>query len=200
MKKIILALAIAAAASMTIVGYASAGVERCEATVPVTTTVKTATFTMIQPANAYEQWSNVWTHDFTVTVNADNTFNGTGVQNGTDANYPSGYTANWTITGTFNADKTVSFTATRPVDGLKLTLTNAVMDNSTIAIATHNVPSVTLPIEEKLSAPTFESTLTTTPGTESVKNHGQFVKTQGGGKIAAQACAGMPLNSMQGQI
>ena len=31
MKKIILALAIAAAACMTIVGYASAGVERCEA-------------------------------------------------------------------------------------------------------------------------------------------------------------------------
>ena len=39
---------------------------------------------------------------------------------------------------------------------------------------------------------------TTTPGTESVKNHGQFVKAQGGAKIAAQACVGMPLNSTQG--
>ena len=45
----------------------------------------------------------------------------------------------------------------------------------------------------------FTTDTTTTPGTESVKNHGQFVKAQGGGKVAAQACAGMPLNSTQGK-
>ena len=50
----------------------------------------------------------------------------------------------------------------------------------------------------KLSVPVITETMTTTPGTESVKNHGQFVKAQGGGKTAAQACAGMPLNSTQG--
>ena len=50
----------------------------------------------------------------------------------------------------------------------------------------------------KVSAPVITSKTTTTPGTESVKNHGQFVKAQGGGKTAAQACAGMPLNSTQG--
>ncbi len=30
-------------------------------------------------------------------------------------------------------------------------------------------------------------------------NHGQYVKAQGGGKDAAQACAGMPLVSTQGK-
>ena len=48
-----------------------------------------------------------------------------------------------------------------------------------------------------ISTPVF--TRTTAPGTESVKNHGQYVKAQGGGKDAAQACAGMPLNSTQGK-
>ena len=53
-------------------------------------------------------------------------------------------------------------------------------------------------VEEKLSVPKFITVTTPIPGTESVKNHGQFVKAQGGGKTAAQACAGMPLNSTQG--
>ena len=30
-------------------------------------------------------------------------------------------------------------------------------------------------------------------------NHGQYVKAQGGGKDAAQDCAGMPVNSAQGK-
>ena len=50
-----------------------------------------------------------------------------------------------------------------------------------------------------ISTPVVTTATTSTPGTESVKNHGQFVKAQGGGKIAAQACAGMPLNSTQGK-
>jgi hypothetical protein len=54
-------------------------------------------------------------------------------------------------------------------------------------------------IENKVSVPVLVAHTTTTPGTESVKNHGQYVKAQGGGKIAAQACAGMPLISTQGQ-
>ena len=51
---------------------------------------------------------------------------------------------------------------------------------------------------EPTPAQEAETAETTTPGTASVKNHGQFVKAQGGGKTAAQACAGMPLNSTQG--
>ena len=103
-----------AVAMLAIPASASADVPRCESSVPVSTTVTTATFTMNQPANAYEQWSNVWKHDFTVIVNADNTFSGTGVQTGHDANYPNGYTAVWSVTGSFSADHTkVSLVGTR---------------------------------------------------------------------------------------
>ena len=37
-------------------------------------------------------------------------------------------------------------------------------------------------------------------GTETLKNHGQYVKAMGGSKIAAQACAGMPLDRTQGSV
>ena len=67
--------------------------------------------------------------------------------------------------------------------------------------------NITVPVESTWTANGSSSRsrlrwsppLTSTPGTESVKNHGQFVKAQGGGKEAAQACAGMPLNSTQGK-
>ena len=48
-----------------------------------------------------------------------------------------------------------------------------------------------------MSQPDITIDTTTTPSTESVKNHGQYVKALGG-KTAAQACAGMPINSTQG--
>ena len=38
-----------------------------------------------------------------------------------------------------------------------------------------------------------------TAGTETEKNHGEYVSSMGGGKIAAQKCNGMPLNSKQGK-
>ena len=66
-----------------------------------------------------------------------------------------------------------------------------------ITVASLNV-STEQPVKMKVSAPVIAETITSTPGTESVKNHGQFVKAQSGGKTAAQACAGMPLNSTQG--
>ena len=39
-----------------------------------------------------------------------------------------------------------------------------------------------------------------TAATTADLNHGQYVKAEGGGKEATQKCAGMPLNSTQGQI
>ena len=77
MKKIILAVAVAALAVMAVASSASADVLRCEASVPVSTTVTTATFTALQPKDTTHQFTNVWKHDFTVIVNADNTFTGT---------------------------------------------------------------------------------------------------------------------------
>ncbi|HSS58445.1 MAG TPA: hypothetical protein VLK59_10595, partial [Solirubrobacteraceae bacterium] len=67
MKKYILALAIAALASVAVAATASADVQRNQE--------QTATFTVINPANAYSQWDNVWTNSVKVTVNpCDGTF------------------------------------------------------------------------------------------------------------------------------
>ena len=98
----------------------------------------------------------------------------------------------------------VNLVATRS-DGLVITLNNETMGDNISTIAspvTFGGNPLVLPvgevIEEKVLTPNIVTTETTTTGTESVKNHGQYVKAQGGDKTAAQACAGMPLNSTQG--
>jgi hypothetical protein len=177
MKNYILALAIAALASVALAATASADVPRYQS--------QTATFTMTQPADAYNQWANVWKHDFKVEVNScDGTFSGTGFQSGHDSNGT--FTGTWTITGRFLAGNKVSFTATR-FDGLVLSLDNAPMGNDVPTIATLSVVTPQ-PIEEKVSAPVFTTT-------SSYKNHGQYVSSQGGGADAAHSCIGMPINS-----
>ena len=42
-------------------------------------------------------------------------------------------------------------------------------------------------------------TTVTTNGVTDFANHGEYVAAQGGGSIAAQKCAGMPLVSKQGK-
>jgi hypothetical protein len=177
-----------ALAALVVPSIASADVPRYQ--------TQTAKFTMIQPANEYHQFANVWTHDFTVTTNPCNdTFSGTGVQTGHDGN--GDYTATWDITGKFGAGNTVTFTATR-ADTLVLGLTNAPMDNvlggtnGTVTIASTEfagLPLVTPDvIEEKLSAPVFSNL-------SNYRNHGAYVSSVGGGSDAAHSCIGMPIVS-----
>ena len=190
MKKII--IGIVALAMLAIPSVASADVPRCEASVPVNTTVTTATFTALQPKDTTHQFTNVWKHDFTVIVNADNTFAGTSTVSDNGGSFA------WaeSVTGKFNADRTLISFDTIPVGGgATFKVTDAPYNVSVDVESTWTANT----IEMKISTPVFTDAATTTPGTESVKNHGQFVKAQGGGKIAAQACAGMPLNSTQGQ-
>ncbi len=191
MKKII--IGIVAIAMLAIPSIASADVPRCEASVPVNTTVTTATFTALQPKDTTHQFDNVWKHDFTVIVNADNTFTGTSTVS------DNGGLFGWTedVTGSFNADRTPSASTPShvPVGGATFKVTDAPYNVSVHVESTWTANT----IELKISAPVVTTAMTTTPGTESVKNHGQYVKAQGGGKIAAQACAGMPLNSTQGK-
>ena len=109
-----------------------------------------------------------------------------------------------TVTGSY-VDGKITLHATRP-DGVVYNLADAATGDmglsAPITVATltkdGSLLSTPEPVEFKVSVPVVTETITTTPGTESVKNHGQFVKAQGGGKTAAQACAGMPLNSTQG--
>ena len=123
MRKFIIA-GMALAVLAIIPSAASADVQRCEASVPVSTDIKTATFTTIQPANEYNQWNNVWTHDFTVIVNPDNTFAGVGTSSAPMR------TASMRATGRSPASSPtptpVNLVATRS-DGLVVTLNNETM-------------------------------------------------------------------------
>jgi hypothetical protein len=71
------------------------------------------------------------------------------------------------------------------------------MNNTTVPVNT-NGPWTANKVEFQISPASVKTDTTTTVGTESVKNHGEFVKAMKGGKLAAQACAGMPLVSTQG--
>ena len=186
-------IGILAIAMLAIPSVASADVPRCEASAPVNTTVTTAKFTALQPKDTVGQFGNVWMHDYTVIVNMDGSFSGTGSVS------DNGGSVAWTeqITGTFNADKTVvSFDTIPDGGGATFKVTTAPMNNSTVPVESTWTANE---IEFQISPPAVTTATTTTPGTESVKNHGQYVKAQGGGKEAAQACAGMPLNSTQGK-
>jgi hypothetical protein len=111
MKKII--IGVIAVAMLAIPSIASADVPRCEASVPVTTTVTTAAFTAFQPKDTTHQFTNVWKHDFTVIVNADNTFTGRSTVSDNDASFACAET----VTGKFNADRTRISFDTIPVGG-----------------------------------------------------------------------------------
>ena len=175
-KKIFLALAVAAIATMAVVSSASAGVERYQ--------TQTATFTVTQPAGAVGQWGNVWTHDYKVTVNpCDGTFTGIGKVYGEDQNGQ--FSDSEKISGTFAKDS-VRLTATRKSDGLQYSLTNAPTDNATVSLATLNV-EVPWKIEMKVTMPIFTNT-------SNFKNHGDYVSSQGGGSDAAHSCIEMPIH------
>jgi hypothetical protein len=97
------------------------------------------------------------------------------------------------ITGKFSEVGTVSYVSTRS-DELAYVVNDAPTNGDKFTLATltlHGAP-YTSPwsLEMKISAPLF----TATDGL----NHGQYVSAAGGGKDAAQACAGMPTNSKKG--
>jgi hypothetical protein len=174
-KKIFLAVAVAAVASTAVIASASAGVERYQS--------QTATFTVTQPAGQVGQWGNVWTHDYQVKVNPCNgTFTGTGKVYGEDQNGK--FSDSETISGTFAKDS-VSLTATRNSDNLEYRLVDAPFGD-TVTIATLKV-QVPWKIEMKVTNPIFTNT-------SNFKNHGGYVSSQGGGFDAAHSCIGMPVS------
>jgi hypothetical protein len=182
MRKLILAATtIAALAVPTIVpALASADVARYQS--------QTATFTVYQPQGQISQWSNVWTHAFTVNVNpCDHTFSGiahqTGTQDGTS------YDVIENVTGKFGAN-TVSFDASAPSDGVSFHVVGLPTDatdqyNGTVQTVesswTANI------VEMKATAPQFTNS-------SNYMNHGDYVSSQGGGSDAAHSCIGMPIH------
>ncbi len=173
-----------ALAALVIPSVASADVTRCEAV----TASNTVTFTVLQPKDTTGQFTNVWKHDYTVTVDPNGS-SFTGIGTITDNGGPVAWREN--ITGSFNAAKTVVSFDTVPVGGgATFQVTDALMNDTTVPVVTTWTANA---VEFRISPATVVAT------TESVKNHGQYVKAQGGAKDAAQDCAGMPVNSAQGK-
>ena len=176
MKKIILAVAVAAVASMAIVSSVSAGSKAAPAGVERHQT-QSMTITAVQPEGAVGQWGNVWTHTYNVTLNpCDGSFSGTGTLSGTS----NGFYSNETVTGHLNGNK-VSLTASRP-DGVEYSLSNAPLDNNTVTLATSN-PVAPWALEFKVSK--------TMGAPSSFKSHGEYVSS-GGVDDAAHSCIGTP--------
>jgi hypothetical protein len=172
------AVAVAAMSAFMVVGTSSADVARYQ--------TQTYTFTAIQPYGAVGQWQNVWTHNFTVTVNpCDGTFTGTGKQYDNQG----AFFADETVTGSFNGN-TINLNVTRPSDNVAWSLTNAPTDDNTVTLATTD-PVVPWNVEFKVSQPKFT-------GTSTFKNHGEYVSSMGGGDDAAHSCIGMPIVSHAG--
>ena len=173
MKKIMLAVAVAAVASLAVIGSASAGVERYQ--------MQSMTITAVQPEGAVGQWQNVWTHTYNVTLNpCDRSISGVGALSGT----VNGFYSSETIAGQLDGNAISFFTADRP-DGVQYSLSNAPLDNSTVTLA-HSNPVAPWDLEFKVSA--------TKSNTSNYKNHGDYVSSQGGSSDAAHSCIGMPIH------
>jgi hypothetical protein len=128
---------------------------------------RTATFTAIQPAGQVSQWDNVWTHVYTVTVQPDGTFTGTGVEDGYDQSGTSHWTE--TVTGSFSTNgTTTTLTAVRS-DGVTWTLLNAPNDGTTVTLTETN-PAVSWILEFKVTAPVYDVVPPVV-----VRNHGECV-------------------------
>lgn len=177
---------------------ASAKVERCAVTTVTDNGQKTATFTVNQPKDSVSQFTNVWRHEYEVAINADgSTFVGTGKIYDNGATTPT-----WTedITGSFNAGNMAVSFQTVPtgaaIGGATFKVTNAPMDNATVTTVDTNGTWPGNIVEFKIGAANIVGGSVIT--TIEYKNHGEYVSAMGGGKEAAQACAGMPVNSTQG--
>jgi hypothetical protein len=197
MRKLIIAgMAVAMLAVIPAAASASTGVERCQVTTTVAgPSVTTATFKVIEPRGSKDDFSSFWTSSYEVTVTGS-TFEGTGtLTDGADINVP------LTIKGTFNSDDTISYVAA-PADTdspVRWVLENGKTDGTVNPASTLNVegPSVATNVKVTQPVPTVTPGVPTTTTTE-YKNHGEYVSSLGGGKVAAQACIGMPTVSTQG--
>jgi hypothetical protein len=189
-----------ALAALAIPSVASADVQRGEDIVTAATP-KTVTFHATQPSGGGGNWN----HTFTVDVDGTGHFTGKNVIVGLDAGKT--VTVDETVSGTLTdtdsngyADH-VSLSAVRDSGfyTFKWSVSNAPMDGvendmdrgTTSFVTAENWQGGPLPIT--FTAPT-EPLFNTDP---EYKNHGQYVKSQGGGKDAAQSSIGMPEQSQK---
>jgi hypothetical protein len=187
-------------AALAVPAVASADVERCQVTTTVTApSVTTATFTVQEPRGTKDNFDSLWLSKYEVTVKDDGKFEGVGSltdDGGLGTNVP------LAITGSFNADHTSISYVAKPVDNpdsVAWVLNQGTTDGTTNAAETLNVEGPSVATNVRVTGLAFDTKPATTTTTE-YKNHGEYVSSLGGGKVAAQACVGMPTNSTQGTL
>lgn len=110
------------------------------------------TFDATEPYGSVDQWVNVWTHRYTITLNnATHTFTGTGAPQFGPGTVTEG--TGETITGTLG-DDSISYVATRTYDGRTWTLTNAPFNTVVLAVTS---PPVWWDIDMKITEPVLVS-------------------------------------------
>jgi hypothetical protein len=201
MRKIILgtvaAIAVAAPLALS-AAPANANVPRCQEPITTTSTSTTdAKFTVNQPKDTVNQFTNVWKHVYTITVQPNSgTFSGDGqvTANGVgDAVWTEHITGKFIDSDADGISDQVTFDTT-PNQGVTFSVTNAPMDGTTVPVASPYEPNA---IEFQIAQPVFDTI--TVDGETDYVNHGEYVAAMGGGKAAAQKCTGMPLTSKKGQ-
>ena len=201
MRKLLVGLAATAAIAAPLVAMAgpanAVGTPRCQEIVPVTTTSHTkATFTVNQPKDTVNQFTNVWKHVYAITVEPGGTFSGDGdtTDNGVgDVKWTEHITGEFLDTDSNGTSDHVTFN-TVPNAGATFSVKDAPMDNTTVSVESDSVPNS---IQFQIAQPVFETV--TVDGTTDFANHGEYVAAMGGGKAAAQKCTGMPIVSKQGK-
>src|SRR3954471_21375471 len=161
MKKIILAIAVAAVATMALVSSASADVARYQPTASLDVALTDA-----QPGN-HHTYTITWTSP----CSADGAFTGTGQGS------PQAGGANESISGTLVGNH-LTFTA----------IYNSFIPGYTWS---YDGPLSGAPLGDDAAGYHAGASLTTI---NSVKNHGDYVSSQGGGSDAAHSCIGMPIH------
>ena len=156
MRKLIM-FATAVMALLAIPSIASADVPRCEASVPLAPRSRRRRSRPTSRRTRPTSSLNVWKHDFTVIVNADDTFTGTSSvsDNGGSFAWAEG------VTGRFNADRTrISFDTVPVGGGATFQVTDAPYNVSVVVVTTWTANTVQMMI----SVPVFTSATTTTAG------------------------------------
>lgn len=144
---------------------------------------RTATFTVTQPSGQFSQFDRVFTHVFSVDVDANGTFTGTGVITDENGNFFS----NEAVTGAFsNSDTQVSLHVDgRSLgDGVVWDLNNAPMNGTYVTGSLVGNPDYLL--EFKVFEPTFTNV---TPPAPVLGNHGECVSGATHAGIKGQALA-----------
>ena len=119
-----------------------------------TVTTTTATFTVNQPKDTVGQFTNVWKHDYTVTVQPDGTFSGIGSITDNGGDVVVDRDDHRQVLDTTRHSDHVTFNTVPVGGGATFAVTDAPMDSTTVPVASTWAANI---IEFQIAQPVFET-------------------------------------------